>query len=103
MSTDVSILLKMLEPAVRPGGLGSATGASPAKTPDAPFEAQPFEQLLRSAKTESARTPPAEQAEAAKPAVPSATALAPLSDLGRVENADVRRLLSQPPIQTKTL
>ncbi|QDU72179.1 hypothetical protein [Mucisphaera calidilacus] len=76
-------LLRMLEPAVRPGqAQGPSSAAKPA------FEQQPFDQLLAQATTDTDPTEPA--TENASPAARM------LNALDNVENASVRRLLEQP-------
>ncbi len=74
----VSDLLRMLEPIVRPAGLGGAVAAQ------RPVESQSFEELLRQAQN------PTCEGECSEPAPKPAD---PLASLGHVENAAVRRLI----------
>ncbi|MEM9414068.1 MAG: hypothetical protein AAGA29_01150 [Planctomycetota bacterium] len=88
MSADPASLLRMLEPAVRPGGVA---GVAPRRAGDAPFEAKPFEQLLQEARVQSASAQEAEGASPAKFPNP----LADLAGIARVENASLREQLEK--------
>lgn len=101
MSTDPSILLRLLEPAVRPDG-GKFTQGTGGPAPGAqPFEQTPFEKLLKDARG------PAETAQLADNAASNAgregqgtgiekqaDPLAKLGDMDRIENAALRQALA---------
>ena len=96
MSTDPVNLLKMLEPAVRPGGAAptATRGAAPV-----PFEARSFEQLLQEAKPADTPAPasapgpgPHNNAPPVPPAPPNHP-LRGLADISRIENASLRQQL----------
>ncbi len=84
MSTDPTQLLRMLEPAVRPGG---ASQVAPDRADPAPFESRPFDQLLQEAQKQTA-SPDDTDAEH-----PATRPLADLADITRIENASLRRQL----------
>ena len=102
MSTDPSILLRMLEPAVRPDG-GKVAGASGRPAPGGtPFEQTPFEQLLNDARrpADPARMSGGNAASAGgndSPGVEKKQAdpLAKLVDVDRIENAALRQALGR--------
>lgn len=74
-------LLRMLEPAVRPG---QAAGPRPAATPS--FEQQPFDQLLAQATAETTETTDTESTTPQHKLI---------SALGSIENASVRQMLEK--------
>ena len=76
-------LLRMLEPAVRPGNL-----PAPARVPTLPVEQRDFESLLQ----EAAAAGEAGAAESVTEV--AAGPLAALADVGRIENPSLRELLS---------
>ncbi|MEM6749880.1 MAG: hypothetical protein AAF612_05355 [Planctomycetota bacterium] len=116
-STDPTLLLRMLEPAVRPGasGLSGSTGAAPANRdagatstgPGAPAEgpAPPsFAQLLRSVGAPEGVGPAGVPAAPSAPEAPGSNggslntpdpAANPLPGLPAPDNADVLRLIAQ--------
>lgn len=88
-----SELLRMLEPAVRPGGL-----PGPVRQPTVPIEARSFDSLLEEARQTGAGQQQADEgaapspvAEAAGPAPPKP--MAELAQVDRIENASLRRLV----------
>jgi len=85
-------LLRLLEPAVRPGGLPGA-----AKAPTPPLEQRDFEALLAEARQDpgpaAAAAPAADDAAAAPAATPKAAPLAPLGQIDRIENRSLRALI----------
>ncbi len=104
------MLLRMLEPAVRPTGLPTGGAVKPSAQP---FESRSFESLLQDAQRppvqataqQDAATAPAsptdmprQDASALSP-VAEATSrtqvLGPLSGLGTIENATLRQLMAQ--------
>lgn len=94
MSDSSAKLLRMLEPAVRPGPASSRP--SPAK-PDAsgqPFEGKSFDELLREVGSSPAPTHDHAAADAPNPeGEPKRTD--PLAPLRNVENASLARLLGE--------
>jgi len=98
LSTDPSILLRLLEPAVRPDG-GKIGGASNRPAPGAtPFEQTPFEQLLKDAQgpVDPARSSEERAASAGEETEKRfADPLAKLVDVDRIENAALRQALAQ--------
>jgi len=88
MSSDPAILLRMLEPVIRPG----QTGGTSAKAPSAvPFEQQAFEDLLQEAGQEKMGSA-SQEGSATKGDVKAASPdpLALLADFSRMENVSVR-------------
>jgi hypothetical protein len=83
-------LLRLLEPAVRPGGLPGV-----AKAPVPPIEERSFEALLEEARQDPAsaegQAPAADESTA--PSVPKAMPLAPLGQIDRIENRSLRDLI----------
>lgn len=79
-----SQLLRMLEPAVRPDGLGS-----PTRQPQVPIEARDFDALLAEAQkiTEDALSPDETQAAS------KMDAMRMLGDVSRIENESLLRLI----------
>ena len=102
MGTGID-LLRMLEPLVRPGGVGAPTGAKPT----VPIEARSFDSLLDEARQLAAAgdgaVPPqglaAGSPEAGAEPAAATRALTPLTGLGqvdRIENGSLRDLLAAP-------
>jgi hypothetical protein len=85
-------LLRLLEPAVRPGGLPGA-----AKAPTPPMEQRDFEALLAEAQQDQAgaasEAPASDDGGAAHAAAPKAAPLAPLGQIDRIENRSLRALI----------
>lgn len=77
----------MLEPAVRPGASGSASGAPTGKPA---FENSSFDQLLAQVGTREAQ-----DADPADPEAKPTPSLDPLGGLGRIENAGLRGVLAK--------
>lgn len=77
----------MLEPTVRPGGVGVGAGQQAGKPA---FEKRSFEDLLNEAAPTAA-----ENTKANSPSGDKANALDALSGLGRIENAALRQVLAQ--------
>lgn len=86
MTTDPSNLLRLLEPAVRPG---PAAGVAPRRASAAPFEGKPFEQLLQEARQES--TSAEKVADTSADNMPGP--LDALADFGHIQNASLRQQL----------
>lgn len=84
MSTDPTQLLRMLEPAVRPGGTSQV---APDRASPAPFEDRPFDQLLQEAQKQ------ATQEDEAGSSRPTTSPLVELADITRIENASLRQQL----------
>lgn len=80
-------MLQLLEPAVRPGSTGQGSGVSKG---NAPFETRSFHDLLKDVSSE---TGDASGQDASEPQ--GSDLLARLSGLGQVENAALRRVLTQ--------
>ena len=93
MSTDPTILLRMLEPAVRPVGpaVGGSAGIAPGRAGDAPFEKKPFDQLLLEAREQQ----PKDELKTSDTPAHRPNPLAPLGDFARIENASLREQLEQ--------
>ncbi|MFI4862147.1 MAG: hypothetical protein ACIAXF_15890 [Phycisphaerales bacterium JB063] len=83
MSSDPSTLLRMLEPAVRPGGV---SGIAPRRAGDAPFESKPFDQLLQ----EAGAQPAAATQDDAEASAKTPDPLAALAGIVRIENVSLR-------------
>lgn len=97
--SEAARLLKMLEPAVRP--VDAAGAAKPVG--ELPFEQRPFDDLLNeataSAKVEAPESNPSSDSGTPVAEVQGAAGpLSLLSDLGRVENAGLRDLIAQSPL-----
>lgn len=86
MTTDPSNLLRMLEPAVRPG---PASGVAPRRASAAPFEVKPFEQLLQEARQEPVAAEKVQGTSADNKPGP----LDALADFGHIQNASLRQQL----------
>lgn len=89
---DGAALLRMLEPAVRPVQSPASRPAGAAHAIN--DAASPFETLL----SEASRAPasvdePAQETQAGEAASADVNALTPLSQLERVENASLRRMM----------
>jgi hypothetical protein len=107
LSTDPSILLRLLEPAVRPDRIGGAGNVSKPAPGGLPFEQTTFDELLkdarqaadpaRAADVEASKQPPVD-APVKQPANP----LAALADFGRIENAYLRDALGAKPDVNQT-
>jgi len=87
LTTDPTRMLQLLEPAVRPGTAGQGSGVSKGKTP---FESRSFQDLLNDVSRE---TSDASGKDAPPPQ--ESNLLARLGGLGQVENAALRRVLTQ--------
>ncbi|MCX5661144.1 MAG: hypothetical protein NTW19_15770 [Planctomycetota bacterium] len=98
--SDGASLLRMLEPAVRPGG---STG--PTAKPSTPFESRPFESLLEEAQSLAAKSAPGmgpgTGKEAGADVNPEAglkpaghAPLQQLAQLDRIENPALLKLIS---------
>ncbi|MEM1355196.1 MAG: hypothetical protein AAGH88_09975 [Planctomycetota bacterium] len=101
MSTDPSILLRMLEPAVRPDG-NRVSGAPGRSGPGGvPFEQTSFEQLLKDAQGPAGTARLGDEIAASNhhagqsAAKPPADPLAGLDDVDRIENAALRLALAE--------
>lgn len=91
MGVDGHMLLRMLEPAVRPGGVDG-----PARAPVRPFEQQSFEELLSQRMTPMDEDGPGMKAGAEAESSRDRHAQSPLSQLGQmgqIENASLRDLI----------
>lgn len=99
MSSDPSILLRLLEPAVRPDRGGSASAPVKPGPGGLPFEQTAFEQLLKSARQPAN---PAQSADGAASMDPAADAgakvfsdpLAQLAQFNRIDNVHLRDALA---------
>lgn len=87
MTVDPARLLQMLEPAVRPGASGAASGAQQSKPA---FENRSFDDLLSEAKSSTADEAKAGEATPAPP-----NPLLAFGGLAQVENAALREVLAQ--------
>jgi len=91
------MLLRMLEPAVRPTGPAPAAAG---KKPAQPFEHRSFESLLSQAQqagTDPVSQLPGQDAQASIRVAEATTrtdTLGPLSGLGTVENATLRQIMA---------
>ena len=95
MSNEVD-LLRMLEPAVRPGGLPAGT-----QKPRVPIEARSFDTLLEEARhmneSDSASQETGVSQAAGNPAKPGQAGLmGRLAQFGGIENGSLRHLLEDP-------
>ncbi len=90
-------LLRMLEPAVRPGNLPAPTRPA---TP--PVEQRDFETLLQEATAQVSGTNDEGAPDAGRTPKDSPDPLAPLGTLGRIENQSLRQLLSAHGVDSET-
>ncbi len=93
MGVDGHMLLKMLEPAIRPGGLGGVE-----RPPNRPLEQQSFEELLSQRMTPEAETDDTPGRSSQDAAADASTKQGPLGQLARVdqiENASLRDLIAR--------
>ncbi len=88
--TTANELLRLLNPAVRPVGLGAPTARAAPK----PFEQQGFDELLAELSQAPASAEPREDGTAVA-TTSSATPRIPILDLTRIENASLRDLIAQ--------
>ena len=84
-------LLRMLEPAVRPGGL-----PGPLQKPSVPIESRSFESLLDEARQDSKASQPGRETPADQPASADAKQngmISQLAQVEKIENSSLRGLI----------
>lgn len=99
MSSDPSILLRLLEPAVRPDRSGGASAPVTPGPGGLPFEQTAFEELLKSARQPANPAPSAEGAASTNSAGNAAAEvfsdpLAQLAEFNRIDNVHLRDALA---------
>lgn len=91
MTSPGHILLKMLEPAVRPGQVGSPS----ARPTPLPMEQQSFESLLASRMTPQGVLDEPGDVATGDETTRQAGPLGPLAGMGQIENASLRELIAR--------